>query len=71
MTSRSQGGQGFCDNRTKALVIKRVTMRGGGVKKCPNLCDVIYGRPLYFYQYQLNIVTIQSNLSVQDYDTHF
>ena len=31
---------------TKALVIKRVTMGGGGVKNCPKLRDVIYGRPL-------------------------
>jgi len=34
--------QGFCDNRTKALVIKFVVC----VKNNPNLRDVIYGRPL-------------------------
>ena len=32
-----EGGQGYCDDSTKAL---------GGVKKCLNLCDVINGRPL-------------------------
>ena len=26
------GGQGFCDNSTKTLVIKRVTIGGGGQK---------------------------------------
>ena len=41
MTSRSwgRGGQGFCDDSTKVLVIKSVTC-------CPNLRDIIYGRPL-------------------------
>ena len=28
------GGQGSCDNSTKALVIKCMTMGGGGVKNC-------------------------------------
>ena len=34
MTSRTQGGgiQGFCDDKSKALVMKRVTMGGGEVK---------------------------------------
>ena len=36
----------FCDDNTKALAIKSVTMGGGGSKKCPNMRDVIYGRPL-------------------------
>jgi hypothetical protein len=40
-------GQGFCDNSTKASLIKSVTKGGGGVKKCPKLRNVIYGRPLY------------------------
>ena len=40
------GGQGFCDNSSKSLVIKRVTIGGGGVRNCPKLRDVIYGRPL-------------------------
>ena len=39
------GGQGFCEDSTKALAIKRVTMGRGGVKNCPKLRDVIYGRP--------------------------
>jgi hypothetical protein len=39
-------GQGCCDNSTKASVMKSVTIVGGGVKKCPNLSDVIDGRPL-------------------------
>ena len=29
-TLGGSGYQGFCDDSTKALVIKRVTMRGGG-----------------------------------------
>ncbi len=46
MTSRLKGGRGvkgFCDNVTKAIVIKRVMKGGGGVKNNPNLLDVIYG----------------------------
>jgi hypothetical protein len=35
------------DYSTKASVIKSVTIRGGGDKKCPNLSDVIYGQPLW------------------------
>jgi hypothetical protein len=47
MTSRlSRGYQGFCDNSTKALVLKSATMWGGGVKIYQKLRDVIYGRPL-------------------------
>ena len=38
-----RGYQGFCDNSTKAIVLKRVTMGGGGVKNYPKLRDVIYG----------------------------
>ena len=30
---------------TKVLLLKCVTMGGGGVKKLPKFCDVIYGRP--------------------------
>ena len=46
MTSRSKGVENF-DDSTKDLVIKCETMGGGGrgVKNCPILCDVIYGRP--------------------------
>ena len=53
MMSRSQrgGGQGFCDDITKAIVIKRVTVGEGGSKKCPKLRDVIYGRPLMVKTY--------------------
>ncbi len=43
---RGRGYQGFCDDNTKALVIKRVTMVGGGVKNYQILRDVIYVRPL-------------------------
>jgi hypothetical protein len=42
---REVGGQVFCDNSTKASVIKSVTMGKGGLKKFPKLRDVIYGRP--------------------------
>ncbi len=41
-----RGYRGFCDNSSKALLIKSVTMRGGGVKNYEKLRDVIYGRPL-------------------------
>ena len=37
-------GQGFCDDSTKASVIKRVTIGEGGSKIVQ--IDVIYGRPL-------------------------
>ena len=42
MTSRSwgRGCHGFCDDSTKALV----AMGEGGVKNCPKMSDVIYGR---------------------------
>jgi hypothetical protein len=40
-----RGYQGFCDNSTKALLIKSVTMGGGGVKNYEKLRDVSYGRP--------------------------
>ena len=46
MTSRYMG-QGFCDDSTKAVVMKRVTMRKGVIKNCPKFCDVVYGRPLF------------------------
>ena len=36
------GGQGFCDDGYKALVIKIETMGRRGVKHCPKLRDVIY-----------------------------
>ncbi len=45
--SQGGGGQGFSDNSAKLLVIKFVTMEGGvGVKKCPQLRDVMNERPL-------------------------
>ena len=43
MTSRSWGGQEFCDNSTNTLVIKCVTM-GKGSQKLSKIA-VIYGRP--------------------------
>ncbi len=42
-----RGYQEFCDNSTKALLIKSVTMGEGGVKNYEKLRDVNYGRPLY------------------------
>ena len=36
-------GQGFCDDSTKALVLKSVTM-GEGIKHCIIFRDFIYGR---------------------------
>jgi hypothetical protein len=41
-----RGCQGFCDNSTKALFMKCVTMGEGSVRNNPNLRDVIYGWPL-------------------------
>jgi hypothetical protein len=41
-----RGYQGFCDDSTKALVLKSVTIGGGGVKNYQKIRDVIYGRPL-------------------------
>ena len=46
---KEEGGKGFCDDSSKALVIKQVTMGGdggGGINNSPKLCGVIYGRPL-------------------------
>ncbi len=40
-----KGYQGFCDNSTKALVLKCVTMGDRGVKNDQKLRDAIYGRP--------------------------
>jgi hypothetical protein len=48
MTSRARRGrgyQGFCDNSTKALLLKSATMGEGGIKNYQKLHDVIYGRP--------------------------
>jgi hypothetical protein len=41
-----KGYQGFCDNSNKALLLKSVTMGGGGVENHRKLRDVIYGRPI-------------------------
>ncbi len=49
MTSRPEGGGGikeFVTTVLKVLLIKSVTMGGGGVKNYQKLRDVIYGRPL-------------------------
>ena len=47
VTVLGEGGQGICDDSTKAFVIKRVTMGGGGgSKNWQKLRDVIYGQPL-------------------------
>jgi hypothetical protein len=40
-----RGYQGFCNNSTKALLIKTVMMGGGGVKNYQKLRDVIFERP--------------------------
>jgi len=44
MTSWFYGGGGFCDEIAKASELKIVKMRKG-IKNCPKLRDVIYGRP--------------------------
>jgi hypothetical protein len=47
VTEQGKGaGERFCDESTRALVIKSVTTGGGGIKNVQNLLDVIYGRPL-------------------------
>jgi hypothetical protein len=43
ITLVGRGCQGFCDNSTRALVMKSVMMGEVGVKNNPNLRDVIYG----------------------------
>ena len=48
MTSRPWEGQELCDGSCNTLVLAGVMM-GGGVQNCPNLRDVIYGRPLICY----------------------
>jgi hypothetical protein len=50
-----RGYKGFCDESTKALVIKCVTMGGGGVKNDQILRDVIYGRPQRCFLKQISI----------------
>ena len=40
-----RGGQGFCDDSTKTLVIKSVTLGGGRFKNKPKkISDIIYGQ---------------------------
>ena len=46
MVLGGRGGQGFCGGSSKALVIKSVSMGGWGIKLCPKLRDIIYGRPI-------------------------
>ena len=66
MTSRSWGGEGggygFCDDRTKALVIKHVTMGGGGgpknVQNCvTSLMDDPLGDPYFTSTYNLDFIS--------------
>ena len=56
VTVLAGGGQGFWDDCTKPLAIKRVT-KGVGVKTCPIFRDVIYERTL---------INITSGLHVGD-----
>jgi hypothetical protein len=61
--SGGRGYQRFCDDSTEALVLKRVTIGGGGVKKYQILRDVIYGRPLILYeQLFLNFLSLKKLL---------
>ncbi len=60
MTSRvaleGRGYQGFCDNSTKALLIKSVTM--GACQELWKTRDVIYGRHLNTeVKHQLNVIS--------------
>ena len=43
-----RGGQYICDNiyKVRSKITILVRQRGEGVRKSPNLCDVIYERPL-------------------------
>ena len=52
---RWKGYQGFCNNSTKALVLKGVTMGGGGVKNYPKSRNVIYGWPLSCHLIMYNV----------------
>ncbi len=57
VTVKGGGDKGFCDNSTKALVLKSVTIVGGGVKNYPKLRDVIYWWPLLNY-FRGNLMSI-------------
>ncbi len=59
---------GFCEDSTKALVIKSVTKGGGGVKNYQILREVIYGRPhqsLIFLQMDNAARIVENGLGVQ------
>ena len=43
------------DDSSKALVIKSVTMGGGGVKNYPELRDVIYGQPFRPFLHSISL----------------
>ena len=77
-----RGYQGFCDDSTKALVLKSVTMGGGGVKNYQKLRDVIYGRtlmdeplwtnpygrPLKWYRFRITLLLLISLSSNVNYE---
>ena len=49
VTVLGRWGHIFCDKSTKVLVIKHMTMGGGGEgQNLSKLHDVIYGRPLFY-----------------------
>ena len=45
-----RGGQGFCDNSTKALVINTVTMGEGGSKIVQNCMTLFMDEPLNYVE---------------------
>ena len=55
-------GQGICDDNSNCSVIlqKSVTM-GKGVKNCPQLCDGIFGRPLYGKIVSPQVTTVEKS----------
>jgi hypothetical protein len=56
-----RGYQGFCDNSTKASVIKSVTIGEAGVINVPKLRGVIYGRPLNVSVHQCWLTRVNFN----------
>jgi hypothetical protein len=51
-----RGCQGFCDNSTKALVMKKRDNWGGGVNNTSNMRDVIYGWTLFKYFFEVDSI---------------
>ena len=57
------GGQGFCDDSTQALVIKRVTIGGMGVSKIVQKCVTSFiDDPFMFFEIIFNLIREKGSL---------